>query len=274
MDLQNETPLTIDFPEAADRHLRIRAGACKIVVRPGEVAGWFTATYKDTSGQLPLHVDVDGGQVSIGHRQNITNLMGLVQRVPTLNLIMGKGSEYAMTIETGASDGDFDLGGLPITRLVLRQGAGRSNLTFSRVNPQAMDLLQISAGAAGITARNLANANAAVMTLEGGAAGYTFDFGGILKREGYVKITTGVSSVDLILPSVTSARISTESFLAHVDVGEGFVQRDGAYWTPAAVQGHAPALRIDTSVNLGVLTLRLAEQVPEPGLNTVFAGMP
>ncbi len=75
-------------------------------------------------------------------------------------------------VETGASEFDHDLGGAPLSRLMVRQGAGKLELGFSVPNPEPMQLLEVSSGAAGIELANLANANLSEMRLSGGAASY------------------------------------------------------------------------------------------------------
>lgn len=88
------------------------------------------------------------------------------------------------------------------------------------------------------------------------------DFGGALQRSTHVEISTRASSVELIVPSSTAARISSASLLSELEVGGGFSQQEGAFWTPAAAAADPPLLAIDASVEVGQLTLRLTEDQP------------
>jgi hypothetical protein len=124
-------------------------------------------------------------------------------------------------VETGASEFDLDLGGVPLSRLMVRQGAGKFELDFSVPNPHPMELFDVSSGAAGIELENLANANFGEMRLSGGAAGYELDFGGVLLRDAQVTIETGMSGVEVSVPASTAARIVAETTLGSVDVGAG-----------------------------------------------------
>jgi hypothetical protein len=119
-----------------------------------------------------------------------------------------------------------------------------------------MSLLKLDSGAVGLTMNNLANANFAEMTVDGGAAGYVFDFGGSLQRDAYVRITTGMASVEVRIPSTTAAKITTESVLGGLDVGDGFTKKEGAFWTEAATAGTTPVLTIHANVTIGALSLR------------------
>ena len=87
---------------------------------------------------------------------------------------------------------------------MVRQGAGKFELGFSAPNPEPMQLLDVSSGAAGIALKNLANVNFSEMRLSGGAAGYELDFGGTLSRDAQVNIETGMSGVELTVPASTA----------------------------------------------------------------------
>jgi len=254
-----EQPITseinIAYPDAADRHLRISVGACRLNVVPGEGDVWVAGSYHDPTGALPCKIVQEGGTVRISQMHNWADFVGRWDRPPSFELALGKSQPFALTLEVGASEATLDLGGVPITRLVARQGAGKYAIDFSAPNPQPMSLLSLSAGAAGMEVTRLANANCAEITLEGGAAAYTFDFGGTLQRDTYARITTGLSSVELRIPAATAAKIVAEALLGSLDASSGFKRQDGAFWTEAALGGGSPLLTIQTNVTLGALRL-------------------
>jgi len=156
----------------------------------------------------------------------------------------------------GASENTFELGGLPLTRLDVKQGAGKSDINFAAPNPQPLSVINVESGAMALEMTNLANANFAQMKVDGGAAGYKFDFGGTLQRDAHVKITTGMSGVELIIPTTTAAKISAETVMGGLNLGDGFTKKDGAFWTEAAIKGQTPLLTIEVSVSLGGLTVK------------------
>ena len=145
---------------------------------------------------------------------------------------------------------------MPITRLAVKLGAGKNVMRFSAPNPQVMSLLDLDAGAGGMEVGGLANANFAELTIDGGAASFLCDFGGTLQRDAYARISTGLSSVEIVVPSSTAVRFVSESFLGHLDVSEGFSKQGGEYWTRAAVSGITPVLTIHASVALGSVRLQ------------------
>ena len=248
--------IDIAFPDASDLHLKIGVGACRLKVAPGDGVAWVSGTYDHPSSALPPRIEQEGGTVTITQERTLAGIGGLLRRAPSFDLALGKARPYMLTLEVGASESSFDLGGLPIKRLIVKQGAGKVDFDFSSPNPQAMSLLDLDAGAVGMEMKNLANANFAEMTINGGAASYKFDFGSRLQRDAHVKITAGLCSVEIDVPSTTAARIISESVLGGVDVGDGFTRKEGAFCTEAAVTGKAPVLTIDTSISLGSLLLR------------------
>jgi hypothetical protein len=52
-----------------------------------------------------------------------------------------------------------------------------------------------------------------------------------------MEISTRASSVKLIVSPSTAARITSASPLSDLDVGDGFNEQEGVFWTPAAWAG-------------------------------------
>jgi hypothetical protein len=251
-------PVRVAFPEAGPRRLHIGVGACKLVIRPGgaEMGGeWVTGSYYGHVEALPLQVTQEGGEARITQRQEWDEMLELFKGVPTLELTLGKGMPYELAIETGASESMLELGGLPLTNLTLKQGAGRVVADFSAPNPQEMVKLFASAGASGVELKNLLNANFAEMTLEGGAASYKLDFGGALRREVKVKVSAAMCSVDVTIPSSTPARIVSQTMMGGVNIGDGYLKKEGAFWTEAATANLQPVLTIEVTLTMGSLSL-------------------
>ncbi|HLF26241.1 MAG TPA: hypothetical protein VJG32_07890 [Anaerolineae bacterium] len=254
-----DTPINVEFPQVTDLHLKLTVGACHLSVKPGDHSAWVNGLYHDPAGALPLKIEQEGGTVKITQEYRSAEWLGLIGReAPRLDLTLGKTRPYVLTLEVGASESHFDLGGLPVTRLLVKQGAGKADFDFSALNPQPMSLLDLDAGAVGLEMRNLANANFAEMTIDGGAAAYKFDFSGTLQRDAHVRLTTGMSAVEVRVPAATAAKITTETVLGGLNLGDGFTRREGAFWTQAALAGQTPVLTMQASVSLGGLTLRTA----------------
>src|ERR687893_1093511 len=233
-----KTPIDVAYHAAEDLHLRIALGACRFKVRPGEGDAWVAGTYHDPTDRRPARILEEGQSVTITETEpSFERIPSVFGGVPRYDLEFGKERPFALAIETGASDFELDLGGVPLSRLMVRQGAGKLELDFSVPNPHPMELLEVSSGAAGIELVNLANANLSEMRLSGGAASYELDFGGHLLRDAKVSIETGLSGVEVTVPSSTAARIVAETTLGSVEVGNGFTKREGAFLTDGTLRG-------------------------------------
>ena len=252
-----ETPINIAYPAGEDLHLRIALGACRFKVRPDKGDAWVAGACYDPTDKRSPRVLKEVGNVTITEAEpSFERIPTVFGGVPRYELGFGKQRPFSLTIETGASEFDLDVGGVPLNGLTVRQGAGKFELGFSEPNPEPMELLEVSSGAAGIELENLANANFAEMRLSGGAAGYELDFGGALLRDARVNVETGLSGVKISVPASTAARIVAETTLGSVDVGDGFTKRKGAFLTDGALNGGNPLLEIRAGVRLGALQLR------------------
>jgi hypothetical protein len=252
-----ETPIRVAYPAADDPHLRIALGACRLEAKPGEGQDWIVGTYHDPTDGRPLRIiEEETGATITEEQPSFGRVRAAFGGATRYELEFGKTRPFALTIETGASDFDLDLGGVPLSRLAVRQGAGKFELDFSQPNPARMGLLEVSTGAAAIELENLANANFSEMRLSGGAAGYELDFGGTLAHDAEASIETGVTAVTVSVPASTAARVTAETTLGSVDVGDGFTTKEGAFFTEPALSGVGPVLKIRAGVRLGSLQLR------------------
>jgi hypothetical protein len=252
-----ETPIQVAYPSVDNPRLRIALGACRFRARLGEGDEWVTGTYNDPTDRRPLRIVEEEAGITITEAEpSFERIQAVFGGVPRYELEFGKERPFALTIETGASDFDLDLGGVPLSRLLVRQGAGKFELGFPQPNPEPMEMLEISSGAAAIELENLANANFSELRLSGGAASYELDFGGSLSRDAEVSIETGMSGVVVSVPTSTATRVTAETTLGSVDVGDGYTKSEGAFSTEAALRGNGPVLRIRAGVRLGSLQLR------------------
>jgi hypothetical protein len=248
--------LEVPYPDSSDIQLQLSVGACRLHVKPGNGQYFVEGTYEHPAGTLPPKVEMAGGRVKISQDVKMGDIAGVFKAAPKFELLFGRDKPYGLKIETGAIEGQFDLGGLPLTRLVIKEGAGDTHFDFSAPNPQEMSLLDIDAGAVNLEVRNLANANFSELKVSGGAASYRLHFGGKLRRAAHVDINTGLAAVEIIIPHTTAAKVSAHTTLASVDLGDGFMKKDGAFWTQAAVDGMSPLLTIHLETALGSVSLR------------------
>lgn len=249
---------TVDIahPGAGPLRLALAVGACRLAVKPGAAEPWVSGSYADPSGALPYKVVREGGSVRITQEARVAEMLGLFKGAPAFDLRLGTGRPFDLSVESGASDNALELGGVPLTGLTLRQGAGKLACRFSSPNPAEIGKLEVEAGAVGLEIAGLGHANFGEMRLDGGAAAYDLDFSGPLRRDARVRISTGVSAVTLRVPAATAAKIFPESILGGLDVGDGFTKKEGAFCTQAALAGGGPVLLVEAKVALGSLSLK------------------
>lgn len=248
--------IEVPYPAAGPLRLALAVGACRLAVRPGNAQPWVAGSYADPSGALPHRLVAEGGAVRLTQAARVAGVLGLLEGVPAFDLRLGTGQPFDLSVETGASESSLELGGVPLTGLVLRHGAGKLACRFSAPNPAEMARLEVEAGAVALEMTGLCNANLAEMRLQGGAASCLLDLGGELRRDGRVRISTGVTAVTLRVPAGTAVKIFADSVLGGVDVGDGFTKKEGAFWTEAAVAGRRPVLLVEARVTLGALEIR------------------
>ena len=166
------------------------------------------------------------------------------------NLALGD-APMNLTVEAGAFEGTLNLGGAPLRNLTIKNGASASKVTFEAANPEEMDKLVVEAGAASLTLSGLANANFSEMEFNGGVGDYTLDFSGTLQRDATVKISSGVSSLRVIVPSGTAATITVSGGLNDVSTEGTWTVQDDVYSTGAT----GSTLTIEIQMGVGSLTL-------------------
>ena len=271
--MSNVTTIDIPFPQSEALHLRFAVGACRLWVKPGAGPNWVAGTYDDPSNAIPLRIVQNGdpGTTRITQAVSWPDVWGRPQYPPTFDLSLGKSLPYALSLDMGAGEATVDLGGLPVTHLAVNFGAGRQIIDFSLPNPQPMEQIRVTAGAASLELMRLGNANVAEISVEGGAAAYVFDFGGQLRRDVAFKVTAGMSSVEIRIPTGTAAKVTTETVLGGLDMADGFMKKEGAFWNEAALRGSTPILTIGASVVMGSIRVVTTAETSSAGSQPTMA---
>ncbi len=235
--------ISIPFPDVEEPRLRITAAPARLKIGAGTSEPWVEGTYTEMEGGTGFKLSTSG---NVTHLATDWRVSKLRKGLPHFDLALGRAMPYSITIESGASDKNHcDFGGLPLTSLEFKQGAGEFVLDFSKPNPVEMTMLNVSAGASSIELRNLANSNAAEVSITGGAASFLVDFSGALQRDMHARINSGMAEVKISALKETAIKLQPNTTLATVNVGDGFVTKDGAFWSEAAARGELPVLTID-----------------------------
>jgi hypothetical protein len=156
-----------------------------------------------------------------------------------------------LTINAGAYKGTLDLSDLSLVNLFVSDGASQSEILFDTPNPVEMDHFRYETGASEVKIYNLANANVGDVSFESGAGAYTLDFSGTLQRDMSVNITSGVSTVKIIVPDGVPCKVSVSGGLNNVSPTGTWTISSNTY----EIRGSGPRIDINLSMGLGNLEL-------------------
>jgi hypothetical protein len=159
-----------------------------------------------------------------------------------------------LNLELGAYEGEMDLSGVPLTRLEISDGASKNEVVFNAPNPVSMSRFTYKSGASEVKLSGLANANFEVMDFESGAGSYTLDFSGTLLQAADVRVSSGLSSIKIIIPKGVPARVTVSGGLNDVKPMGTWTVTNGVYETA----GTGPGLTI--TIDMGVGSLELISQ--------------
>ena len=240
--------ITVPVPATATTHLSINFGAGELTINPGAqklVEG--TATYNTPDLKPEVVTDSNGIQIKQG---NLTNIPYPGNIKNTWDLKLGA-ARMDLAINAGAYTGTYELGGLSLINLTIKDGASKVGLSFSLANPSEMTLFRYETGASTVKMSGLANANFSTMIFNSGAGDYTLDFSGTLQRDATITISSGLSNIILVIPQTVNANITTESGLANINAGPGWTQNGSQY----TQNGSGPTLTFLIKTGAGNLTL-------------------
>jgi len=241
--------ITVAGSGSDEMQLTLSFGAGTLKLSPGAADKLVEGTAVYNFKELKPEIVKDGDSVAIknGDFKNLVNPKDIVNE---WDLKLGK-SPIDLTINAGAYNGTYELGGLSLTNLTVRDGAANVDLTFSEPNPIEMSILRYETGASDVKLAGLANANFSTLMFNGGAGSYTLDFSGKLTREGIVKIEVGAGDVQLVIPKDVNAKVTVESTLASVNHSSGWKQSGSDY----IQKGDGPELTIIVKMAAGNLTI-------------------
>ncbi len=248
--------LTIDEPlgSSAVTDVNLNMGAGKLILAPGaEGLASGVITYNVEQWKPTVTRTASALTIKQGSTKGLSGLGGDV--VNDWDLKLG-GPPLRLNVSAGAYDGTYELGGLSLQKLSIKDGASKSHVTFSSGNLSQMESLSYETGASSVTLAGLANANFKKMDFKGGAGSFTLDFSGTLRSDGSVNVEAGVGSLRIVVPGNIAAKVTIKGNLANTTY-EGGWQTDGkTYYTPAASpEQQGQLLTITVRMDLGSLSL-------------------
>jgi len=252
--------LAIDEPlgSAAVTEVEIRMGAGELRLAPG-APGLVSGTIRYNVLAWEPKVTRTDTRISI-KQGTIKGVSGLeVGIVNSWDLRLGR-APLRLRVSAGAYEGNYDLSGLTLLGLSIKDGAARSKVMFNSLNPAQMDALTYETGASSVTLIGLANANFRSMKFKGGAGSYLLDFSGQLRSDAKVEVEAGAGSLRLVVPASTAARISLSGSLNDVDTEGEWTVAGNNYATPAAAAPVSGGRLLSVSVKMSVGSVTLVAE--------------
>jgi len=242
--------ISVPIPDAEEVALKLSFGAGDLKLAPGAkklVEG--TATYNYSEFKPVVKADEGEVNIRVGEKE-FNGLPALKDLKNEWDFKLGD-TPMELTVESGAYQGDFELGGLSLESLVIRDGAADVELAFSEPNPVEMSVFRYETGASNIKMTALANANFSLFDFSGGAGNYTFDFSGDLQRDASVKIASGFSNIIVRIPEGVDAVVTVDGGAANVSAGSTWSKSGNMY----KQKGEGPTLTFVVEIGAGNLTL-------------------
>ncbi len=182
----------------------------------------------DAANANAIHTLAEGRVLTLGvERESSVVRAGRSADENRMRLALSPDVPMDLALELGAVEAELDLGGMALTSLDIRAGANATRVRFDRPNRLAMRSLEIEAGAASVVVSNIANANAALLSVEAGVGTVELDFGGTWTNDLAASIDVTLGTLRLLVPQDVGVRLDVGKVLARV-TAEGLTSRDGA----------------------------------------------
>lgn len=243
-----EESITVTGSRSGETRLTISFGAGSLSLSPGAknlVEG--TAVYNIPEFKPQIVEGENSVEIKQGDFQNLVNFRDIKN---DWDLKLGS-TPLDLNINAGAYSGKYELGGLALTSLTVKDGAAQVELSFSEPNLTEMSVLRYETGASNVTLSGLANANFSTLMFSGGAGDFKLDFSGELTESGTVNISAGAGSVQLVIPKGVNARVTVESALVSVNSSSNWSQSGNDY----TQSGAGPTLTVIVKMAAGNLTI-------------------
>ncbi len=240
--------ITVPVPASGETRLTFSFGAGDLTLAPGAqslVEG--TATYNIPDLKPEVLTQNNNIEIKQGNLRTIPYPSGIKNQ---WDFKLG-GTPMDLEINAGAYKGTYELGGLALTGLTIKDGASSTNLSFSKPNQTQMTVFRYETGASNVKLKGLANANFSTMIFNSGAGDYTLDFSGTLERDATVTISTGISNLILVIPDALKANVTVEGGASNINAGPQWSQNGNLY----TQGGSGPALTFIVKTGAGNLTL-------------------
>jgi hypothetical protein len=243
--------IAVPVPDTEETRLELSFGAGDLKLSPGAEENLVEGTATYNYEQLKPVIESTDGDVEIKMGEMEFNGFPMFDEFRNEWDFKLSEEPMALSIDAGAYNGTYELGGLSLTSLSVSDGAANVEMSFSELNQVEMSILKYETGASNLKLSGLANANFSTLDFSSGAGDYTLDFSGELQRDASVTIDTGLSNIILVIPEGVDAVVKVDSGASNINVAPGW-ERNGDTYTQ---EGDGPTLTFVVSIGAGNLTI-------------------
>jgi hypothetical protein len=228
--------------------LKISFGAGELKLSPGAEDALVDGTATYNVPNFKPEIEKSDGLIEI--KQGNFKSLNVTDLKNEWDLQLGN-MPMNLEINAGAYKGRYELGGLALTDLTIKDGASDVSVSFSAPNPTEMSVFRYETGASSVELNQLGNANFSTLIFNGGAGNYTLDFSGELQQDATARVETGFGDLKLVIPEDVDARVTVEGGAVNVNHSSGWGQSNHTY----TQDGSGPTLTIIVKIGAGNVTI-------------------
>jgi hypothetical protein len=240
--------ITVAIPNQDEMRLKISFGAGELKLSPGAEDALVDGTATYNVPNFKPEIEKSDGLIEI--KQGNFKSLNVTDLKNEWDLQLGN-MPMNLEINAGAYKGRYELGGLALTDLTIKDGASDVSVSFSAPNPTEMSVFRYETGASSVELNQLGNANFSTLIFNGGAGNYTLDFSGELQQDATARVETGFGDLKLVIPEDVDARVTVEGGAVNVNHSSGWGQSNHTY----TQDGSGPTLTIIVKIGAGNVTI-------------------
>lgn len=236
-------PVT-DGTDVVDVGLRINTGKLQISTSDREQ---MEATLKLNVEDWTPKITVNPTTFNI-KQENIIQYSGIPtdKIINEWNLRLVEHAIYDLDIEAGVYTGIYELSGLPIRRLEIREGASDTKIYFNTPNPIELERFSLKTATSTVDMIGLGNANFSSFIFEGVGGDFYFDFAGTLQQDANVSLKSGVCNLKIAIPAGMNVIIKNKGAVSNITTQGTWTANGDTYTTTGA--GYTLTITIDIPI--------------------------
>jgi hypothetical protein len=207
----------------------------------------FTPVHEFSGGNLTLGTR---GREGSGRRISVSRSADQAE----FDLRLGRGIPISLEMNLGAVRSELELGGIPLTRVELANGAAETTLRVSAPNPATMETILLKVGAASFSGSGMGRLGARNIDVEAGLGEVRLELDGLTRPETDVRVSMGLGSLELLVPQGVGIEVQRSGFLTSMNAPG--LERQGSRWVSPDWETAPARVRVLLSAALGSVSIQ------------------